>query len=37
VASGKPSRLLFIPVREGVTEKDVKVVELLASPLPAAK
>ena len=26
---GKPSRLLFIPVKEGVTEKDVKVVELV--------
>jgi hypothetical protein len=28
VVNGKPSRLLFIPIKEGVTEKDVKVVEL---------
>jgi hypothetical protein len=28
VVNGEPSRLLFIPIKEGVTDKDVRVVEL---------
>jgi hypothetical protein len=28
VVNGKPSRLLFIPLKQGITEKDVQVVEL---------
>jgi hypothetical protein len=28
VINGKPSKLLFIPIKKGITEKDVEVIEL---------